>query len=140
MFFNQGLVAGDIQFYNIDGTLVDCSCSISGESIPQNIDDIFNLSTYNAKMVLLVEKDATFQKLVQDRFITSNAILVTAKGMPDLSTRFINQFVFQETVGSQDNGCLLFVDNFNKTCSQSNILILLKNYLIYQREDTRSKK
>jgi DNA topoisomerase VI subunit A len=38
-------------------------------------------------MIIVVEKDATFQKLVQNRYIMANAIIITGKGMPDLNTR-----------------------------------------------------
>ena len=69
-----------------DGKEVDCSQSVTGQLVPQIIDDI-ELMTSSAKIVLLIEKDATFQKLMQDPAVTSKAILITAKGMPDLNTR-----------------------------------------------------
>jgi DNA topoisomerase VI subunit A len=55
------------------------------------------MSTNAAKIVLLIEKEATFQKLAQDPFFRTNAILVSGKGMPDLSTRFINQYFKRES-------------------------------------------
>ena len=82
----QGLIAGSLQYRNEDEINVDCSCSVGGELIPQNVEKIFDIST-RAKMILVIEKDATFQKLLQDPFMTSHAILITAKGMPDLNTR-----------------------------------------------------
>ena len=69
-----------------DGTEVDCSKCVTGQLVPQTVDDI-ELLTSSAKIVLLIEKDATFQKLMQDPVVTSKSILVTAKGMPDLNTR-----------------------------------------------------
>jgi DNA topoisomerase VI subunit A len=47
-------------------------------------------------MIFVVEKDATFQKLLQDPFMTQNAILITAKGMPDLNTRYTLSLQLQE--------------------------------------------
>jgi DNA topoisomerase VI subunit A len=69
-----------------DGTEVDCSHAVSGQSIPQEVEDVTHLKS-SAKAVLLVEKDATFQKLLQDPLMTSHTILITSKGMPDLNTR-----------------------------------------------------
>ena len=40
------------------------------------------------RFVVIVEKDAVFQRLVEDGFAEHlGAILVTAKGMPDMATR-----------------------------------------------------
>ena len=42
----------------------------------------------DALAIVVIEKDAIFQRLNQDRFYDSlPCILVTAKGMPDLATR-----------------------------------------------------
>ena len=42
----------------------------------------------DASVIIVIEKDAIFQRLSQDRFFDSvSCILVTAKGMPDLATR-----------------------------------------------------
>ena len=42
----------------------------------------------NCRFVVIVEKDAVFQRLVEDGFAEHlSAILVTAKGMPDMATR-----------------------------------------------------
>ena len=46
--------------------------------------------TSNAKVVIVVEKDATFQRLMQEdflRFVDFDVLLITGKGVPDLSTR-----------------------------------------------------
>ena len=68
-----------------------CVC-ILGEQIPNEVDDMKDI-TSNAKVVIVVEKDATFQRLMQEKFlqILSNnnidVLLITGKGVPDLSTR-----------------------------------------------------
>ncbi len=42
----------------------------------------------DAMFILLVEKDAAFMRLAEDRFYnTYPAIIVTAKGQPDVATR-----------------------------------------------------
>jgi meiotic recombination protein SPO11 len=54
--------------------------------------DIRSLEAYTfqseARYILVVEKDAVFQRLSEDRFfMTVPSILITAKGFPDLATR-----------------------------------------------------
>lgn len=42
----------------------------------------------DAKFILLVEKDAAFMRLAEDRFYnTYPCIVLTAKGQPDVATR-----------------------------------------------------
>lgn len=42
----------------------------------------------NAQFILLVEKDAAFMRLAEDRFYnTYPCIILTAKGQPDVATR-----------------------------------------------------
>lgn len=47
----------------------------------------------DAKFILLVEKDAAFMRLAEDRFYNEYAcIILTAKGQPDVATRlFLRQ-------------------------------------------------
>lgn len=43
----------------------------------------------NAKFILLVEKDAAFMRLSEDRFYnTFPCIIITAKGQPDVASRY----------------------------------------------------
>ncbi len=47
-----------------------------------------SLHNHGCSYVVVVEKDAIFQRLVEDGFAEqTGAILVTAKGMPDMATR-----------------------------------------------------
>jgi len=56
-------------------------------SLPVNVDAL-EIVKVEASYVLVVEKDAIFQRLVREKYWSSeNAILVTAKGMPDRATR-----------------------------------------------------
>uniref|UniRef100_H2ZJI6 DNA topoisomerase (ATP-hydrolyzing) n=1 Tax=Ciona savignyi TaxID=51511 RepID=H2ZJI6_CIOSA len=87
---SKGLVAGNLSFLDPDGQLVDCSLSQSGVVIPVLVDNIHNIKTKNAKFILVVEKDATFQRLIDQDFLASMpCIMVTAKGVPDVNTRIM---------------------------------------------------
>jgi DNA topoisomerase-6 subunit A len=56
-------------------------------SLPVNVDSL-EIIKVEASYVLVVEKDAIFQRLVREKYWSQeNAILVTAKGMPDRATR-----------------------------------------------------
>ncbi|KAK8860292.1 endodeoxyribonuclease [Tritrichomonas musculus] len=89
----KGLVAGPLQWIitsndnnNQKGSnniLIDCSNKV--EQIPSMIDTICAQKT-KAIAILVVEKEAVFQRLVQSS-IVHEIIIVTARGMPDYSTR-----------------------------------------------------
>jgi len=56
-------------------------------SLPVNVDAL-EIVKVEAAYVLVVEKDAIFQRLVREKFWSQeNCILITAKGMPDRATR-----------------------------------------------------
>lgn len=83
----KGVVVGKL-LYNEDGDEIDCTkMGIGGKAIPSNIDKVANLRS-EAKFVLLVEKDAAFMRLAEDRFYNRfPCIIITAKGQPDVATR-----------------------------------------------------
>ncbi|XP_073094188.1 meiotic recombination protein SPO11 isoform X3 [Manis javanica] len=80
---SKGLIAGNLRFIEEDGTKVHCTCGTTLISL-----DFTDLVT-DAKFLLIVEKDATFQRLLDDNFCNkmSPCIMVTGKGVPDLNTR-----------------------------------------------------
>ncbi|XP_036989523.2 meiotic recombination protein SPO11 isoform X1 [Artibeus jamaicensis] len=86
---SKGLIAGNLRYMEEDGTKVHCSCA-TAVAVPSNIQGIWNLIT-DAKFLLIVEKDATFQRLLDDNFCSkmSPCIMVTGKGVPDLNTRLL---------------------------------------------------
>ncbi|XP_046554667.1 meiotic recombination protein SPO11-like isoform X2 [Haliotis rubra] len=86
----KGSVAGDLQFYSDQGHFVDCSVSQTGVPVPAHMKDMQNMTT-GARFVLIVEKDATFQRLLGDQFCHKfrPCIMVTGKGFPDLGTRLL---------------------------------------------------
>jgi DNA topoisomerase-6 subunit A len=56
-------------------------------SLPVNVDAL-EIVKVDASYVLVVEKDAIFQRLVRERFWSQEgAVIITAKGMPDRATR-----------------------------------------------------
>ncbi|XP_049632318.1 meiotic recombination protein SPO11 isoform X2 [Suncus etruscus] len=85
---SKGLIAGNLRYMEQDGTRVNCTCGENAIAVPSNIQGIQNLVT-DAKFLLIVEKDATFQRLLDDCFChkMSPCIMVTGKGVPDLNTR-----------------------------------------------------
>ncbi|XP_012879781.1 PREDICTED: meiotic recombination protein SPO11 isoform X2 [Dipodomys ordii] len=87
---SKGLIAGNLRYLEEDGTRVNCTCGATATAVPSNIQGIRNLIT-DAKFLLIVEKDATFQRLLDDNFCSklSPCIMVTGKGVPDLNTRLL---------------------------------------------------
>lgn len=83
----KGVVLGQIQFKEA-GDDIDCTkMGIGGKSIPPFIDRITHIRG-TAKFILLVEKDAAFMRLAEDRFYNKyHCIIITAKGQPDVATR-----------------------------------------------------
>lgn len=83
----KGVVVGRLQ-YKEDGDEIDCTkMGVGGKAIPSNIDKVSDMRS-DAKFVLLVEKDAAFMRLAEDRFYNKYpCIIITAKGQPDVATR-----------------------------------------------------
>eukprot|EP00040_Diaphanoeca_grandis_P023262 m.126220 g.126220 ORF g.126220 m.126220 type:complete len:418 (-) comp29188_c0_seq1:137-1390(-) len=84
---DKGVVVGRVQFLE-DGDPIDCTrMGVGGKAIPSLVDKITDIKS-DAKFVLLVEKDAAFMRLAEDRFYNQYpCIIITGKGQPDLSTR-----------------------------------------------------
>lgn len=88
----KGVVVGKLQFRD-DGDLIDCSLmGVSGKNIPSFMDRVSDIrSSYTnggAQFILLVEKDAAFMRLAEDRFYNKYpCIIITGKGEADLATR-----------------------------------------------------
>lgn len=83
----KGIVVGRVSFRD-DGDLIDCTrMGVGGKAIPPYIDRITHIQG-DAKFILLVEKDAAFMRLAEDRFYnTYPCVIITAKGQPDVATR-----------------------------------------------------
>jgi len=83
----KGIVVGRLRFRE-DGDLIDCSrMGVGGKAIPPHIQKVSEIES-DAKFILLVEKDAAFMRLAEDRFYNQYpCIILTAKGQPDVATR-----------------------------------------------------
>ncbi|NXS39774.1 SPO11 protein, partial [Balaeniceps rex] len=84
----KGFVAGNLSYTEEDGTKVNCTCGATVCIIKHlNRKDLIS----HAKFMLIVEKDATFQRLLDDDFCNklSPCIMITGRGIPDLNTRLL---------------------------------------------------
>ena len=83
----KGLVVGRVSFQD-DGDLIDCTkMGVGGKAIPPFMDLITNVQS-DAEFILLIEKDAAFMRLAEDRFYNRYpCIMITGKGQPDVATR-----------------------------------------------------
>jgi len=77
--------------------VIDCSRMGDGAySIPPNPDSL-EILDLNADYVLVIEKDAIFNRLNKERFWEKNkCILITGKGQPDRSTRRMVRRLWEE--------------------------------------------
>ncbi|XP_076022923.1 meiotic recombination protein SPO11 [Genypterus blacodes] len=87
---SKGLISGDLSYLEEDGTRVDCRFSPAGVAVSSNIAGIKNIVS-SAKCVLIVEKDATFQRLLDDDLCRKlhPCIMITGKGIPDVNSRLM---------------------------------------------------
>ncbi|ERM95711.1 DNA topoisomerase 6 subunit A [Amborella trichopoda] len=83
----KGVVVGRLIFSD-NGDRIDCTrMGVGGKAIPPNIDRVSDMES-DAHFILLVEKDAAFMRLAEDRFYNRfPCVIVTAKGQPDVATR-----------------------------------------------------
>ncbi|XAR69020.1 DNA topoisomerase (ATP-hydrolyzing) [Bertholletia excelsa] len=83
----KGVVVGRLIFSD-NGDMIDCTkMGMGGKAIPPNIDRVGDMQS-DALFILLVEKDAAYMRLAEDRFYNRYpCIIVTAKGQPDVATR-----------------------------------------------------
>jgi meiotic recombination protein SPO11 len=83
----KGLIVGRVQFEE-DGDPIDCTrMGVGGKAIPPYIDKISNIQS-DAKFILIVEKEAAYLRLAEDRFYNRYpCIIMTGKGQPDVATR-----------------------------------------------------
>ena len=84
---DKGLVVGRIQYLE-DGDPIDCTrMGVGGKAIPPYIDRITNIQS-DADFILLVEKEAAYMRLAEDRFYQKYpCIIITGKGQPDVASR-----------------------------------------------------
>ncbi|CAD6266139.1 unnamed protein product [Miscanthus lutarioriparius] len=89
---SRGALIGRLVLHEPDEDQIDCSIlGASGHAITGDLNLLskLNLSS-DARYTIVVEKDAIFQRLAEDRLYNQlPCILITAKGYPDIATRFI---------------------------------------------------
>eukprot|EP00911_Craspedida_sp_UC1_P002671 UC1_evm5s1960 len=83
----KGIVVGCVRFKE-DGDEIDCTkMGIGGKSITPLTSRITDISG-TARFILIVEKEAAFMRLAEDRFYQQYpCVIITGKGQPDLGTR-----------------------------------------------------
>ncbi|XP_037076909.1 meiotic recombination protein SPO11-like [Pollicipes pollicipes] len=98
---SKGLVAGDLDGLEADGRdgrqFPICSShrpcrspATAGLLVPEDLPHV-QLVRSSARFILVVEKDATFQKILDSRLLRHlpPGIVITGKGFPDLNTRLL---------------------------------------------------
>ncbi|KAM3871775.1 5-aminolevulinate synthase, non-specific, mitochondrial-like [Diretmus argenteus] len=86
---SRGLIAGDLCYLEEDGTRISCHSSSAAAPVSSNVGGIKNIVS-SAKFVMIVEKDATLQRLMDDDFCTKlSCIMITGKGIPDVNSRLM---------------------------------------------------
>ncbi|NHJ00860.1 MAG: hypothetical protein EAX86_01905 [Candidatus Heimdallarchaeota archaeon] len=87
----KGKVIGRLSFTE-GGDRIDCTQGLGGHAITPMLDQVEDFES-DAEFVLVIEKDAVFQDLAEDKFFNYlPSILITASGQPDMATRmFIKQ-------------------------------------------------
>jgi DNA topoisomerase-6 subunit A len=85
----KGYVAGHIMI-NDRGDKIDCAkMGSSGWAIPSNVEpEVIKFEECTADFVLVIEKDAVWQRLNEDKFWRKqNCLILTGKGQPARGTR-----------------------------------------------------
>ncbi|KFD58319.1 hypothetical protein M513_00545, partial [Trichuris suis] len=93
---SRGVIVGDLILETQRREVIDCRIPTSIPSFPEH----FNICCCSAKFILIVEKDSIFQKLAHERntdLTLSAALIVTAKGYPDFSTRLFLRALSERT-------------------------------------------
>ncbi|KAI3792373.1 hypothetical protein L2E82_06250 [Cichorium intybus] len=89
---SRGSIAGRLLLQVPDEETIDCStCGSSGYAISGDLNLLEKLvMKTDANYIIVIEKHAIFQRLAEDKvFNQIPCILITAKGYPDLATRFL---------------------------------------------------
>ncbi|KAM1331817.1 hypothetical protein ACFX2I_044261 [Malus domestica] len=89
-----GQVIGDLRFDEADDNEVRCD---RGIQIPDDVEQIENTRTQNAKFILLVEKDSVFNILKKEKFCNNvDCIVITGEGQPSVNTRLFLRIIQRE--------------------------------------------
>ncbi|MCK4715024.1 MAG: DNA topoisomerase IV subunit A, partial [Candidatus Aenigmarchaeota archaeon] len=85
----KGYLAGPLIVKDMGDTIDASRMGSSGWAIPSNVEpENISLTNSGAEYVLVIEKDAVWQRLNEDKFWKKNkCIIMTGKGQPDRGTR-----------------------------------------------------
>ncbi|XP_072964701.1 meiotic recombination protein SPO11-2 isoform X1 [Typha angustifolia] len=89
---SRGAIAGCLVLQEPGEESIDCSkLGSAGHAITGDLNLLSKLVFHSdARYIIIVEKDAIFQRLTEDCFFNHiPCILITAKGYPDIATRFV---------------------------------------------------
>ena len=80
----KGYLAGSIKIVDGEDTIDASKMGSSGWAIPSNVEpEVINFKDCTAKFVLVIEKDAVWQRLNEDKFWRKhNCLILTGKGQP----------------------------------------------------------
>jgi len=92
----KGAVIGRLRFRE-SGDLIDCTrMGTGGKAITPLVDTITDIES-DAEFILVVEKDAAFIRLAEDRFYEKYpSIIITGKGQADIGTRMFLKLLVRE--------------------------------------------
>jgi DNA topoisomerase-6 subunit A len=92
----KGIVAGNVIIEDRDDVIDWSKLGSGGWSIPSTVEDV-KIKKANAEFVLVVEKNAGFERLHEDRFWQKHkCILIGTGGQPSRGTRLLIQRLNQE--------------------------------------------
>jgi len=85
----KGYLAGPLTIKDGEDTIDATKMGSSGWGVPSNMEpEKIEFKSCTAKYVLVIEKDAVWQRLNEDKFWRKhNCLIVTGKGQPDRGTR-----------------------------------------------------
>jgi DNA topoisomerase-6 subunit A len=85
----KGYLAGPLIIQDGEDTIDATKMGSSGWAVPSNVEpEKIAFKSCSADFVLVIEKDAVWQRLNEDKFWrTHNCIIITGKGQPDRGTR-----------------------------------------------------
>jgi DNA topoisomerase-6 subunit A len=85
----KGYLAGKLTIKDSGDTIDASKMGSSGWAIPSNVEpENIQLDNKGAEYILVIEKDAVWQRLNEDKFWkNNNCIIITGKGQPDRGTR-----------------------------------------------------
>jgi len=93
---SKGFVGGNLAFKDAEENIVNCNVN-EGVQVPCYVDGL-NTFESNAKFVLIIEKEAIYKRLLEEKINEKigPCILITGKGFPDINTRMLVRKLWQE--------------------------------------------